>query len=190
MNRGTSGWLSCATAVFLFHALGWGSRYTKQIIFGVLMAYQAQPEPSKVLIYELIWKGLQYALIGIVSFQAVRCLLPVASTTTTRWTGQGKVLLFPCEITHSRLFPNNHSFAYSYLVIGIPIGWEGVAGGLVSSMIRKTAWSPLLMMGWYNVDPADHFERGGAYLGLRGKLDAYLKSQVRAGHLNGPTSWY
>lgn len=111
----------------------------------------------------------------------IRCLLPL--TSTTRWTGPGKVLLFPCKTTHSRIFSRRHSFAYSYLVAGIPVGWEGVSGGLVSSSSRNLSWLSLTNTCWFKVDPADHLERGDAHLGLRGKLDAYLKSEVRAGNL-------
>lgn len=108
---------------------------------------------------------------------------------TPRWTGPGQPLLLPCKTTHSRMFPKKHSFDYSYLVVGIPVGWEGVAGGMVScssaakqSSGSKPWWSlsPATPKGWYHVDPADYLERGNGHLGLRGKLDAYLKSQVRA----------
>ena len=99
------------------------------------------------------------------------------------WKGHGKVMLLPCRTTHSRLFPKKHSFSYSYLVAGIPVGWEGSAGTMVStsnaSQEAFTASSPR-GRSWYHVDARDHLERGSGHLGLRGKLDAYLKSQVCA----------
>ncbi|TLS29017.1 hypothetical protein PpBr36_01634 [Pyricularia pennisetigena] len=82
----------------------------------------------------------------------------------------GKPLLVPSRTTHSRLFPEKHSFSYSYLLVGIPVGWTGTAGSLVSADTPSRR-------GWYDVDAADYLARGRGYLGLRGKLDEYLQSQ-------------
>ncbi|KAI1389413.1 uncharacterized protein F4822DRAFT_427764 [Hypoxylon trugodes] len=88
------------------------------------------------------------------------------------WKGPGRPLLFPCQTTHTRFFPEKHSFSYSYLLVGIPVGWTGAAGGMISNDERGTS-----IEGWYKVDAADYLERGNGHLGLRGKLDAYLESQ-------------
>jgi hypothetical protein len=101
------------------------------------------------------------------------------------WTGFGKVLFFPCRTTHARMIPNKHSFSHSYLVVGIPVGWEGTAGGLVSvggKADRSNGILSWLLLGpekaWYDTDAADYLERGNGHLGLRGKLDEFLKTQV------------
>ncbi|KAK0638809.1 hypothetical protein B0T16DRAFT_337862 [Cercophora newfieldiana] len=103
---------------------------------------------------------------------------------TPQWDGPGKVLLFPGRTTHSRFFPKKHSFSYSYLVVGVPVGFEGSVGGMVSVGVRNKAglasWFPFASRartGWFTVDPADYLERGEGELGLRGKLDAYLRTQ-------------
>ncbi|KAI1657181.1 hypothetical protein F4813DRAFT_380981 [Daldinia decipiens] len=88
------------------------------------------------------------------------------------WNGPGQPLLFPCQTTHTRLFPKKHTFSYSYLLVGIPVGWTGVAGGMISSDEYSTG-----VGGWYKVDASDYLDRGNGHLGLRGKLDAYLESQ-------------
>lgn len=94
------------------------------------------------------------------------------------WTGPGKPLLFPCITTHTRLVPKMHSFVYSYLVVGVPVGWTGVCGGMISvagegpAVDRKRE-----QKGWYHIDAGDYLERGNGHLGLRGKLDAHLLSQ-------------
>ncbi len=90
-----------------------------------------------------------------------------------------KVLLLPCKTTHSRMFPKLHSFSHSYLVVGIPVGWSGCAGGLVSAGSGGRR-------GWFHVDAEDSLERGNGHLGLRGKLDAYLESQVGTAPLPKP----
>lgn len=104
-----------------------------------------------------------------------------------RWTGFGKVLLFPCRTTHTRMAPKKHSFSHSYLVVGIPVGWEGAAGGLVSvggkednskGIMSWVSWNRSPGKAWYDTNATDYLERGKAHLGLRGKLDEFLKTQV------------
>lgn len=187
MSRGTAGWLSCAAAVFVLQILGLDSRYTKPIVFVTFAAYWLQPDITSAWATSSISSTYaQYGLIVSSLFLLGRWLL--ATTNTAAWTGPGQALLFPCKTTHSRLFPKKHSFVYSYLVVGLPVGWEGVSGGLVSSYSAKQSWLSLARRGWYHVDPEDYLERGGGHLGLRGKLDAYLKSQVRLGHGGAPDS--
>ncbi|CAJ2503237.1 Uu.00g106310.m01.CDS01 [Anthostomella pinea] len=94
------------------------------------------------------------------------------SDNASAWKGPGRPLLFPCHTAHTRLFPKKHSFSYSYLLVGIPVGWSGVAGDMISAGGNGQGGK-----GWYRVDAADYLERGNGHLGLRGKLDAYLKSQ-------------
>ncbi|KAK4246751.1 hypothetical protein C7999DRAFT_15145 [Corynascus novoguineensis] len=100
----------------------------------------------------------------------------------SRWTGHGKVLLYPCRLSHSRLLPKKHSFSYSYLLVGVPVGFEGDAGGVISVKARSRLgfFSRLPMSppeGWFNIDASDYLERGKPGLSLRGKLDEYLRCQ-------------
>jgi DUF1365 family protein len=92
--------------------------------------------------------------------------------TSTAWA---KPLIFPCRTAHSRMFPQKHSFSYSYLFVGVPVGWSGYDGSLL------TADNPA-KRGWFHVDPANYLARGDGHLGLRGKLDAYLQSQDVSPH--------
>ncbi|KAK3370277.1 hypothetical protein B0H63DRAFT_528009 [Podospora didyma] len=110
---------------------------------------------------------------------------PPRGDTKQQWIGPGKVLLFPCKTTHSRMFPRKHSFSYSYIVVGVPVGWEGNAGGLVSvgkgnrtsGLLSWFSLGSQAQKGWYDIDAGDYLERGNAELGLRGKLDSYLRTQ-------------
>lgn len=86
-----------------------------------------------------------------------------------------KPCLLPCRTTHSRLLPTKHSFSYSYLYVGIPVGWTGRAGSILSAdsdldkrNTRKT---------WFSVAAEDYLARGVHELGLKGKLQDYLTSQ-------------
>ena len=93
-----------------------------------------------------------------------------------------KPILFPCRTSHTRLFPRKHAFAYSYLFVGIPVGWRGWVSSLLTADLRTLPWrSRSLKNGWFNVDSADYLARGDSIHGLRGKLDTYLESQVSWG---------
>lgn len=186
MSRGTTGWLPCATAVFLLHVLGLDSPYARQLAFGISAALNWQPGSSSISILALSVGYLPYVVIASAVVQLARSLLATTNPRPDQHHGPGQVMLFPCKTTHSRTFPKKHSFDYSYLVVGIPVGWEGISGGLVSSSSSaESSWFSPSAKGWYHIDPADYLERGNGHLGLRGKLDAYLQSQVRHKSLLG-----
>ncbi|MBE3048045.1 DUF1365 family protein [Candidatus Bathyarchaeota archaeon] len=94
-------------------------------------------------------------------------------------TELGKPALFKCRTTHRRLSPKIHSFGYSYLVAGIPVGWKGRAWGILAADGYKGA-------AWFKVRCGDHLHRGGSELGLRGKLNAYLSAEVSGGNSPQP----
>jgi hypothetical protein len=129
--------------------------------------------------------GAVKAIIGssVIAFLLVQLLwLAQGRIETRRWNGPGKVLLFPCRTSHQRKFPKTHAFSYSYLTIGIPVGFEGNAGGMVSvgAKGKHGLFSGLFgpQRGWFTIDAGDYLERGRAELGLRGKLNEYLRAQV------------
>ena len=91
-------------------------------------------------------------------------------------------LVFPCRTSHTRIFPKKHSFAYSYLFVGIPIGWRGSVGSFLSadlnSLAPKAEQFRIISKSWFSVEAEDHLTRGTHISGLKGKLEAYLTSQV------------
>lgn len=90
-----------------------------------------------------------------------------------------KPLIFPCRTSHTRIFPKKHSFSYSYLYVGIPIGWRGSVGSLLSTdLISLPRKGRVPDKDWLSVESADHLSRGDNVHGLQGKLDEYLRSQV------------
>ena len=98
---------------------------------------------------------------------------------------QLKPLLFPCRTSHTRFFPKKHSFSYSYLFVGIPVGWRGSVGSLLSADLELPLEDKAQVIpsfdggkGWFSVEATDHLERGFHPFGLQGKLHAYLRSQV------------
>ncbi|RMY60824.1 hypothetical protein D0865_01313 [Hortaea werneckii] len=78
-------------------------------------------------------------------------------------------LLLASKTTHSRLFPQKHSFTYSYLLVGVPIGIQG----RISNMLSVDSQH----FGWFVVDSADYLSRGNAHLSLSEKLKRYLHTQ-------------
>jgi hypothetical protein len=123
------------------------------------------------------------AVSAILLVQILR--LTTGKVEATHWDGPGRVLLFPCRTSHSRLFPKKHSFSYPYLTVGIPVGFEGNAGGVVSVEAKgkpsRESWFALahrMPRAGYTIDPDDYLERGQPELSLRGKLDTYLQTQV------------
>ena len=96
-----------------------------------------------------------------------------------------KPILFPCRTSHTRIFPKKHSFSYSYLFVGIPIGWRGRISSVLTADLKTLPWKGRKpKIGWFNVDSGDYLARGDSVHGLRGKLDNYLKSQVSSSYMN------
>ena len=98
----------------------------------------------------------------------------------TTLTNPLKPLLFPCRTAHTRLFPKKHSFSYSYLFVGVPVGWTGSVGSMLAADTdTSTGTGPRPKNALFRVEARDHLDRGNAHLGLHGKLRVYLESQVR-----------
>ncbi|CAL8577600.1 hypothetical protein XPA_003424 [Xanthoria parietina] len=91
-------------------------------------------------------------------------------------------LFFPARTTHSRFFPQKHSFSYSYLLVGIPVGWRGALRSYLTVDLPhdSPASSTVFSRSWFSVDADDYLERGSEGLGLQGKLHSYLQSQGEA----------
>lgn len=115
-----------------------------------------------ILVWVILAKLLKPSAAEHASSNAAR-----SDDTRISWT---RPVILPCRTTHSRVFPQKHSFSYSYLFVGIHVGWVGCSGNLLSADNSSTR-------GWWHVDPADYLARGDGHLGLRGKLDVYLRSQ-------------
>lgn len=97
-----------------------------------------------------------------------------------------KPLIFPCRTSHVRMSPKKHSFSFSYLYVGIPIGWQGLSGSLLSAEGQVCALknkgmtnTPKTGRSWFHVEAAGYLSRGDHAFGLKGKLNDYLISQVR-----------
>ncbi|KIW02688.1 uncharacterized protein PV09_06125 [Verruconis gallopava] len=78
-------------------------------------------------------------------------------------------LIIPSWTSHTRFFPQKHSFGYSILQVALPVGSEGRFGQLLSvGNVQKK--------GWYHVQASDYLHRTSDDQTLYGKLKAYLQS--------------
>jgi hypothetical protein len=97
-----------------------------------------------------------------------------------------KPMFFPCRTSHVRMFPKKHGFSYSYLLVGIPIGWKGSVDGMLSADTPKDQrpWYIKLLSlrpggAWFTVNGDDYLGRGHVDGGLQEKLKKYLESEAR-----------
>jgi len=105
--------------------------------------------------------------------------LQTASTSTDGFPA--KPMIFRCTTSHTRVSPKKHSFNYSYLLVGVPVGWKGTVGGMLSADDegKKSSWFSMKPSGaWHVVNGDDYLGRGHSVDGLKGKLRNYLQSQV------------
>ena len=96
-------------------------------------------------------------------------------------------VFIPGRTNHIRLFPTKHAFSYSYLLVGIPVGWKGSAGRMLSvdlqSRSQESGSDGKRQEGkrrstWFSVEAEHYLNRGDPHEGLDGRLKAYLRSQV------------
>lgn len=151
--------------------------------------HTSNDRPSSSQFFLIGYSCFQYAsLLGL--YLTCTYLLPQVFKRNGRYPSQShyndelsplKPIIFPCRTSHTRIFPQKHSFSYSYLYVGIPVGWRGCVSSLLTADLKNLPWKGQNPEnGWFNVDSADYLARGDSMHGLRGKLDTYLESQVSA----------
>lgn len=86
----------------------------------------------------------------------------------------GRPLLFPVTLTHNRLAPVVNRFTHRVLMVGVPVGIKCQVGKLLAIDADET------LPSWFTFDSKRYLHRGDEHLGLRGKLDAFLREQVCA----------
>ena len=184
----TTSW-SHAAILFLV-AIIWslGSR-TDLIVFSLFTLLRNQHAISSVLSQHInlatVTDILKLTLLPLTLLQIYRYLIAPDSPSDHSNEFPLEPMLFPCRTTHTRLIPKKHSFSYSYLLVGIPVGWKGSIGGMISSDVEPTStpWYRSMLLfqpgrAWYSVNGDDYLARGHVEGGLREKLDGFLLSQV------------
>jgi hypothetical protein len=167
-------------------------------ILPLVMIYSFSSRTDIILLFSLVlfrnWKAayriLQFYDLHL-DFRILRAVLiiPVAAQiakllmerpkTDIKPTVEGpKPLFFPSRTTHTGLFPKTHSFSYSYLLVGIPVGWQGSVGDMLSADQGTHSARSTSSRSWYNVDAGDYLDRGHHQLRLESKLRKFILSQV------------
>lgn len=101
--------------------------------------------------------------------------------TNVAWSHTSQPYFIPSRTTHRRMFPKTHAFSYSYLTIGVPVGYRGRVNNLLTideSAEKLSWWRRLVAFTPFTVDGEGYLSRGSNNRGLRGKLDEYLESEV------------
>jgi len=114
-------------------------------------------------------------------YQVLRYVNGIQGPSTSTDEFPAKPMIFRCATSHTRISPKKHSFNYSYLLVGVPVGWKGSVGGMLSADDERENSSWLWAKpgkAWHVVNGDDYLGRGHSADGLRGKLRDYLKSQV------------
>lgn len=86
-------------------------------------------------------------------------------------------LVFPSRTKHSRRFPKQHSFSYSYLFVGVPVNLKDAGGSLITVNNEPDSHLTSPERGWFSVNAEDHLFRGRPGKTLEEKLRDYLCSQ-------------
>jgi hypothetical protein len=117
--------------------------------------------------------------------QLTRYILGIKRASSSSNDFPVKPMFFPCRTSHVRMFPTKHGFGYSYLLTGVPVGWKGSVGGMISEDDEKeqAPWYFRLLSlnpggAWYMINGDDYLDRGHVEGGLQGKLKKYLEGQV------------
>lgn len=122
------------------------------------------------------------AALGVVLTRFVILTIPhIFQPPSAQWTDSAGSVFIPSRTTHSRFFPKKHSFAYSYLTVGVPVGLRSSVNGIldVDSKLPSAArgWWAWLASPLYEVDSAGYLARGTDKGGLREKLNRFLANQ-------------
>lgn len=130
--------------------------------------------------------GAVFLFVLLQIFRCVRGLQVVSTNLEGQFL---KPMFFPANTSHLRLHPRKHGFSYSYLLTGIPIGWSGSSGGMISvdEQNNIAAWYKRIFSvqptsPWYIVDGDAYLERGHVSGRLQGKLKRFLHDQVIYAH--------
>ncbi|RSL87048.1 hypothetical protein CEP52_015648 [Fusarium oligoseptatum] len=182
LDRLSEHWSSSSVAAFAFSA--YFTFVGKAVDLWLVLAFvgwnHASAITSIIKSLDLTQFGLLAGVVFPTSVLGYQFLGRILDVQTVKWNGPGRPFLIPSRTTHTRLFPKKHSFSYSYLVVGVPVGYSGNANGMISANVSgPSSWLSYFLdrRAWFDVNPADYLQRGHRDDGLRGKLDDYLENQ-------------
>jgi hypothetical protein len=184
-------WAFGAVARWFFHDR---QIVTDSIVFAIVYAVLTRGELKDTIVGR--WEGLDISVVAawwvLISYFAI----PLAALALllrwrasrkptnsnfpdgiSAWTLQyPKIRIFPSQIKHARMFPKRHAFEYSYLQCGFPV----IPGGVMADGTDVGSGDDLQIGSWWlRIRAEDYLSRGNGALGFYGKLQSYLREQVR-----------
>jgi hypothetical protein len=105
-----------------------------------------------------------------------------ANTQQDAWCREfynGRVMMFPCTLRHSRRSGFKGDYRQSYLYVGCPVGLRANYSSLLTVQpdFRPTYLLPF-KSSWFSIRPEDHALNGGATLTMVQKLEEFLLNEV------------
>lgn len=176
--------------VVLMELISWLVIDQTNLLLFFLISFTRNKESLQEVAATYVNKELLSALLttGAVVFtlsQILRYVKALKEPTTSLDGFSTEPMLFPCRTSHRRFFPTKHSFEYSYLLAGVPVGWKGSVGGMLSAddPVMILPWHRRLFSlkqgaAWHVVSGDDYLARGHHANGLKGKLQDFLQTQV------------
>lgn len=151
-------------------------RTFKDLTHFVFPPWIAEQRPMEVQIFSLTFALAVMAGLGVWRGEDTPHIKFVAKHDLTEIDYPIPPLIIPGRTTHTRLFPEKHSFGYSYLLVGVPVGWVGRAGSVLSSDVDHLPLSQK-RKGWFDINAEDFLSRDENHC-LEHKLAHYLQEQV------------
>lgn len=145
------------------------------LAYHVLCGYKYDLRSAGRFLSSDILKYFALLVSSYIVLRIIRRTIGLGQTSIIRNDSPLRPCFFRCQTTHSRMFPVKHSFSYSYLLTGVPIGFKGSVGGLISVDEEKKNW--VSRKSWFTVHGDDYLARGHHPDGLKGKLQDFLASQ-------------
>lgn len=140
-----------------------------------LVAVFALPLALTANLLHLIVPGLLSILT--IRFRIHQKLAHLFDIPKAQRTETDRPILFKCRTTNQQIFPEKGAFEYSHFLAGIPVGPKFRDGGILTAE-RPTEKECGGGSACLEVRAEYHLHRGGYELGLCGKLEAYLASNV------------
>lgn len=117
--------------------------------------------PAAILRYSrsgcFLWLYLSSFCISVLLIRSCRKCIRRAAEKSPNMIAIDKSSIFLGQILHIRHFPALHSFCYSYLMVGVPITYDGKLDSAVISMDSGASSNRC----WLRVEANDHLGRGG-----------------------------
>ena len=107
-------------SMFILHTVSWSIQHN---YLHRLTSFVLSVSPHHFVVGMVGGAGF-WRIIQLLLSERSACQSLVKISKQTK-RSHGKPMLFACRTTQVWFAPKNHSFLYSYLLAGVPVGWRG-----------------------------------------------------------------